>query len=563
MMKNKNKVFGILLVFIAIIHVILILFYGMKKEGFHEDEYYSYWTSAGYAEILPSGYYDWRTGPEMQEQFMVSEGEQFQFDAVIQYQIEDVHPPLYYLCLNIIMSLFPGRFFKWFSIALNAAFSLVTLFGITFFFYHLTEEDKEHKEKFALAAAAFYAIAPSGISNVMFARMYGMSAMWNVLYACVLLMAVKNFDSSRKRFGLFTVCGAIICYLSFLTHYFSLLLPGLLTVGICIYVLIKRKYIMRMLVYGASMLVGIGLAVCTYPACLTHIFSGYRGTGVLGELNLNGFVGRIQFFSSMLNEYTAGNLLGWILVLLMIAAVVFVLVVVLCFKSTEEHEHREWYWYGMGLVCCVVSCLILMKISLYVYGAGCRFFFPVLALMIPLIGCFVLKTIMLVITCIQAKAIRGNSIPQKNNSQMDKQQINVRKWSMMICIVAFIFMLVPYVKGLLDNKILFLYEEEAEKVAFAEEYKEYPLVLLCDRDNMHRTWYIANQIWPFHSVFYTDYEHIMVDSFVEPTIQSADKLVVYMDAPEEVVQKLVDINPNLDSYTLVRHDAFYYVYLLE
>ncbi len=68
---------------------------------------------------------------------------------------------------------------------------------------------------------------------------------------------------------------------------------------------------------------------------------------------------------------------------------------------------------------------------------------------------------------------------------------------------------------------------------FAEEYKEYPLILLCDRDNMHRTWYISNQIWPFHNIFYTDYEHIVAD------------------------------NPNLEKYTLVRHDEFYYVYLLE
>ena len=172
---------------------------------------------------------------------MVQEGERFQFDAVIQYQIEDVHPPLYYLCLNIFMSLFPGKFFKWFSILLNAGFSLVTLAGITFFFYQISEE--KQKQRMSLAAAVFYAVAPSTISNVMFARMYSMSAMWNVLYLCALYMAFKHIKGCGKRFALWTICGAIICYLSFLTHYFSLLLPGLMTAVMCIYLLTQRKYI--------------------------------------------------------------------------------------------------------------------------------------------------------------------------------------------------------------------------------------------------------------------------------------------------------------------------------
>lgn len=541
MSKNVKKNMGIVLALIVLLHVALIMYYGMRKEGFHEDEYYSYWASSGYVELLPSGYYDWRTGPEMQEQFMVTEGEQFQFDAVIQYQKEDVHPPLYYLCLNIIMSLFAGKFFKWFAIILNTIFSLVTLFGVVFFFYQVTEE--QYKDKFALAAAALYAVAPSTISCVMFARMYGMSAMWNVLYACVLLMAMKSLEVSRKTFGLWTVCGAVICYLSFLTHYFSLLLPGLLTAGFCIYVLIKRKNIIRMLVYGFSMLAGIGLAIITYPACIQHIFAGYRGAGVLEELNLNGFVGRIRFFSSMLNEFAAGAMLGWILAALVIAVAVFVLLTAFYRKRALERERMEWYWYAMGLVSCIISCLILMKISLYVYGAGCRFFFPVLAFMIPLMGCFMLKVLLMALTYLKADSKRALKIT--------------------VCVIAFMVMLIPYAKGHLENRILFLYEEDAEKKAFAQEYKEYPLVLLCDRDNMHRTWYIANQIWPFDNIFYTDYDHIMVDSFAEPTLQSADKLVVYMDAPEDVVQKLVDINPNLDTYTLIRHDAFYYVYLLE
>ena len=37
----------------------------------------------------------------------------------------------------------------------------------------------------------------------------------------------------------------------------------------------------------------------------------------------------------------------------------------------------------------------------------------------------------------------------------------------------------------------------------------------------------------------------------------------FMDAPEEYLQHMIDNNPNLSTYTLVRHDAYFYVYLLE
>ena len=540
MSNKRKKIFWLGLVLIIIVHLGLIFLYGMQKEGYHEDEYYSFWASAGYADLMPEGHYDWRTGPELQEQFYVSPGDEFNFEAVVWNQAEDVHPPLFYLCLNIVMSLMPGRFFKWFSIGLNTVFSLVTLMGVTFFFYHLNKQ--EHKEVFALTAAFMYAVAPSVISNVLLVRMYTMSGMWTVLYACALLMAIKRLESSKKTFALWTLAGTVICYFSFLTHYFSLLLPGLMTICACIYVLIKKKYIMRMTAYGLSMLAGIGLAVLTFPACIQHIFFGYRGTEVMNELNFTGYGIRLRFFSNMLNRIVWGKCMYVTIFVLVLCIAAFGVFASRKWKQTDSVEKGNWYWYITTLISCIISCLILIKISLFVED-GSRYFYPVLALMIPLIGCFVLKVLIM------------------GMEQMDSRF--TKQLGKVVFVLVFVLTLVPYVKGHIDGNVQFLYAEDGEKVAFAEAYKEYPLVFLCDRDNMYRTWYNANQIWPFHNIFYTDYDHIMLDTFDEPTIQSADKLVVYMDAPEDVVRKLVVENPNLETFTLVRHDRFYYVYLLE
>ncbi len=54
--------FLILAVIIGIIHVGLVLFFGMKKEGFHEDEYYSYWSVSVPAEEMRPVNFSWNSG---------------------------------------------------------------------------------------------------------------------------------------------------------------------------------------------------------------------------------------------------------------------------------------------------------------------------------------------------------------------------------------------------------------------------------------------------------------------------------------------------------------------
>jgi len=62
-------------------------------------------------------------------------------------------------------------------------------------------------------------------------------------------------------------------------------------------------------------------------------------------------------------------------------------------------------------------------------------------------------------------------------------------------------------------------------------------------------------------VFYV--ENDSVSAINDSTLFTADKIVVYMDAPVEILQQLIDKNPNLNSYQLVRQEPFFYIYLLE
>lgn len=531
---NKKR-FHICCGVILIFHMMIVLAYGIQKEGFHEDEYYSYWSSAGAAELTPMNGYQWRSGYDIQRQFFVQKDNRFAFDEVIQNQIEDVHPPLYYLALNVLMSLMAGKFYKWFGILLNLLFSLVTLCGI----FGLINKIDTGKNRywFSLLAGAIYAFAPSTVSNVMMTRMYVMSGMWTVAYACILMELYRSEQCSKRKFAAITICGALVCYLSFLTHYFCLLEAFLLTLFYVIYILVvRRKNIIRMLVYGACMLASIGLAVLTFPASLQHIFHGYRGEGAIDGLMNAGLFDYTRFFLPYINKNVFAGMLVPAAVLT-VASLLFLIIARLRHNSGIKADMLMG-GYVMLLFSAVGAVYILTRTALMVGDGSCRYFFPVIALLLPLMAYGIVKS----------AALLAN-----RRSGWIGRTVN--------CLAVFLVS-VPLIAGYVRGNILFLFEDDAEKVEFSLENQEFPVIMIFDRETSYRSWYTANQLWPFQKIFYADYDHLMLD-FEDETLMEAEKVIIYMDCREDVIEKILKENTHLSTYSLVRHDPFFYIYVLE
>lgn len=524
-MKKKN--FYWCCIALLLIHLVILTVYGINKQGYHEDEYYSFWSSTGRVALNPRSAYDVRTGYEMQRQFMVREGERFRFAEVIQNQVDDVHPPLYYLALNVIMSLLPEHFYKWFGLGLNMLCSCVTLGGILFLLHSMG--NRRSWDWAALTAGLVYAVAPSTVSNVMFIRMYAMSAMWTVLYACLIVRMIQRRECSRKQFAVYTAAGAVLCWLAFLTHYFCLLVPFFLTLAYCIWTLFRRKGILRMLVYGLCMCAAIGAAVCCYPASLQHIFHGYRGEAAISVLINGSFREMCGLFLPVLNRSVFGGAM-WPILLLSAAALVF-----LFFRKDRDMT-------ALGCAAALyLSCLaaigFLVKTSLFLGDSSCRYFYPVLALLLPL---------QVWLWCRAAAGLTAG-----------------KSWSGILCTAAALLALIPFLVGHAQHKVLFLYPEEAEKKELSDSYgAEYPLIVVYSREAPHRSWYMADQVWPFQYVIYSDYAH-MLELPEDPLLTQAGGFVVYMDAPAETLDALVDRNPYVSGYTLLREDRFFHVYLVE
>ena len=116
--KRKRLLWGGAFLLLLLLQLLLLIYYGSRKSGFHEDEFYSYYSTNKTAGLFVNDR-EWIDRDSYRNEFVVLPGEQFRYGIVKQMQSWDVHPPLYYYILHTVCSLFPGVFSKWLGIAVN------------------------------------------------------------------------------------------------------------------------------------------------------------------------------------------------------------------------------------------------------------------------------------------------------------------------------------------------------------------------------------------------------------------------------------------------------------
>ncbi|MDE7049251.1 MAG: hypothetical protein K2P25_14960, partial [Lachnospiraceae bacterium] len=91
MMKRK-RIFVEIMAVLLMAQLGVMLFYGNKKAGFHEDEFYTYYSTNKTAGLFVNDR-QWLTREDVRNDFVVLHGERFRYDVVKQMQSWDVHPP--------------------------------------------------------------------------------------------------------------------------------------------------------------------------------------------------------------------------------------------------------------------------------------------------------------------------------------------------------------------------------------------------------------------------------------------------------------------------------------
>ena len=127
-MKNK-RIEIIVISAVLILQTVLYIVFGTQKAYIHMDEAYSFGlASYDKTEIQDNAdfYNNWHDSDYFADYLRVDEDEIYDFSPVYKNQINDVHPPLYYLLLRLFMGASVGTVTFWTGLVLNIIISLLT-----------------------------------------------------------------------------------------------------------------------------------------------------------------------------------------------------------------------------------------------------------------------------------------------------------------------------------------------------------------------------------------------------------------------------------------------------
>ncbi len=531
-MKRK-RYFFIAMAVMLVLQLAVLCYYGNRKTGFHEDELYTYYSSNKTAGLFVNDR-QWMDGEQLRNELVVLPGEGFRYDVVRQMQSWDVHPPLYYYLFHTACSLAPGVFSKWLGIGVNLIAYVGSYLLLAYCAYLASSQNSGRMLAFLTCLG--WGFSCGVISGVMFIRMYQWLTLFILLCTALHLRAVIRQDFRIRSFLLPL---ALTVFLGFLTQYYYIIFHFFMGVGFCIYLLSKKK-VKTLFAYGISCGAGLAAALVYYPAALSHIFRGYRGTEAVSEFgDASNTLDRLRFFFGLLDDYELnGTLSIWLLVIALLAVTVIYLnkrgkcslgilkpqIVLLLFAAAG-------YFF------------VVSKTALLLGASSNRYQLPVYGIVIFLL-------LYLVWSCAErlAEAYRG----LRKGDGIRIIFSGVLTISLLI-INGTALDIVSAKKGLEESsKVLFLYEEEKETLNFAREHKDEAAVVFYNEASSDHIWWLSNQLIEYYRVYLAGLENS--DPITDKTLTESDCLLVYMadyENQEERLKELMERNDHISSYQQV------------
>ena len=528
-MKRRTPAFDYKLIGIFIVFALSLavnLYYCFQKAGFHEDEYYTYFSSNRSIGLYQPDR-EWQDDLTILTEFTVKPGERFNYGLVKLVQSWDVHPPLYYYIFHTVCSFFPLEFTKWSGLITN-----LIAFLLSFFLFNRILQMLELPDYLRLTILAFWGMNPQTVSATIFIRMYawltvfillcamGHIAMimrisresWHVNYYTNLISGKFDLrvigELNGARFVVFYLIPLmIINFLGFLTQYFYLFF--FVPIGFCftIWLVFWKNDLKKAAYYVISCVISMAFAVLYYPASLHQLFGGYRGTEAAGSLfDLGNSFMRISFFGGLLNDFVFSGLL------LIIAPVILILVIVHLLRTnafsrknvTRDESSPQFIILGIAIISYF---LLASKAGLLVGRASNRYEMPIYAL-----------TIMLVFVLL--------------NKYLAKLNNNIAL-AILPLLAAVILM-----KGFIfDDNVLFEYREDIEKVSYAAANSDKTAVVMFNPATPHNVWRLTDELLEYKEVFYMDEENLQI--ITDEKVKEADKIILYV-ADDEVQDKAIE-----------------------
>lgn len=258
----------------------------------------------------------WITGEQFRDYITVGREDGFNYLSVYFNVKDDNHPPLHFMLLHTVSSVFRGRAEAWMGCLLN----LIIITCVMVLLIRIgrllgrTLGLGELSGAAGVCCAFCYGISAGAVATVLLIRMYGLLTLWCVAYFYLILRKWEDrqYDSGNIRLILITALG-------FWTQYFflfyCLLLAAVVTVE-----LMRAGRSRECFCFVRSMVIAAVLGVAVFPFSIGDVFSSGRGVEALGNLaeGLSGYGVRVAAFLEIAAENTFHL---WFWLLLAVAAV--------------------------------------------------------------------------------------------------------------------------------------------------------------------------------------------------------------------------------------------------
>ena len=567
--KKSDLIYRIALAVIIMLQFIAALYFSTQKNGFHYDEYYSYYSSNVSYGLVPADN-EWMDTGEISDEFMVLKGQGFNYPTVKLMQTYDVHPPFYYYILHTVCSLTPGVFSKWQGLTVNLIFWLLSfpvLIAIcneilckqykTQMIRILGEKDNEKNYKLCKLTILFivflYGFSPAILSGVMFIRMYTLLTFLCLLTVLMALKVVRYVGELRaeetgssiektgvgvrkKKQILYAIGSFALTFIGSQTHYYYIVFLFFVAAYITLYLFIRgrghKPDFKNAFGYAITVILGLIASVAYYPSMLSHIFRGYRGTeATQAFFDMGNLRERAGLFVGLLDEYL---IYGFFYVLIL-DALLFYLFQKYSKRRNGVSREQAYFDHRIGLVAFVTTgyFLVVLKTALLNAEEAVRYEMPVYAFIILLL-------VLAVVTNLKGLTKEDNS--QKGNygnshGNSDRQKITAEQ--VLLAIIIF-FTCFTQLFGLTKDKVLFLYKDDAASYDWAREHRDDTIVYIYNPDNQWMIWDDATELMQYDRIFFISASNS--EEITDETVKNADHLYVYAVRNDEAMGLLKRIN---------------------
>lgn len=377
----------------------------------------------------------WKTKEQAKEYMTVSSDEIFNYWSVYYNQARDVHPPLFYMLVHLVSSICLNNFTKYIIFSINLIFYIASCFVLKKILKLF------NKEELSWITVLLYGLSMGMISIVMFQRMYMMLTFFAMVYLYLNINIFKNsfeIDKKTKRKLTITVI------LGFLTQYYFCIYAALVAIISAICMIKNKKWdSLKRYVWCHVKAAIIGLIL--FPASIYHIFFSYRGAA--GGVAEGSYLGRLQEYLKLIfYGFSIPEILGYITLGIIIA--MFIRRIIIAKRKDIA-----------TLICLPIFLFVLViaKIAPFINIRYISIVFPIIIIAVELGVVSSVKELM--------KTIKNDKIPQF-----------IRKNASIIILVVIALVASGY--GLLKSKPEFLYNDYSKRIEIAEQYSNLKFVYI-------------------------------------------------------------------------------------